>query len=98
VHLLQSRVDEAVPWFEKARSANPEHPLPHAYLASAFGLKGESGSAAAELARVRELGGDDRYRSIAHLRAAGPFGAPNVRALFEATYFVGLRYAGMREE
>jgi adenylate cyclase len=39
VHLLQSRVDEAILWFEKARSANPEHPLPHAYLASTYALK-----------------------------------------------------------
>jgi tetratricopeptide (TPR) repeat protein len=96
VHLLQSRIDEAVYWFEKARRANPEHPLPHAYLASAYGLKGESGHASTELARARELS-DDRYRSITRLREVGPFGAPNIRALFEATYFVGLRYAGMPE-
>ena len=98
VHLLQSRIDQAVPWFEKARSANPEHPLPHAYLASACGLNGESDRAIAELAQARELGSDDRYRSIARLRAVGPFGAPKIRALFEATYFLGLRQAGMPEE
>ena len=34
VHLLESRSDEAILWFEEARSTNPEHPLPHAYLAS----------------------------------------------------------------
>ena len=33
VHLLQSRIDEAILWFEKARTSNPEHTLPHAYLA-----------------------------------------------------------------
>jgi len=98
VHLLQSRIDEAVPWFEKARSANPEHALPHAYLASACGLKGESSRAIAELARARELGGDDRYKSIARLRAVGPFGVPKIRALFEATYFLGLRQAGMPDQ
>jgi TolB-like protein len=97
VHLLQSRIDDAILWFEKARSANPDHPLPHAYLASAFGLRGESGRAVTELAQARKLASDDRYSSIAHLRAAGPFGGPKIRALFEATYFVGLRQAGMPE-
>jgi TolB-like protein/cytochrome c-type biogenesis protein CcmH/NrfG len=94
-HLLQSCVDDAIFWFEKARSANPEHPLPHAYLASAYALEGEIGRAAAQLAEARGLGGDDRYTSIARLKAVGPFGVPKIRALFEATYFAGLRKAGM---
>jgi TolB-like protein/cytochrome c-type biogenesis protein CcmH/NrfG len=98
VHLLQSHVDEAIFWLEKARRANPEHPVAHAYLASAHALNGETGRAAAELARAGELCGDDRYSSIARLRAVGPFGVPKIRALFEATYFVGLRKAGMAEE
>jgi TolB-like protein len=98
VHLLQSRIDEAILWFEKARTANAEHTLPHAYLASAYGLKGETGPATAELARVRKLASDDRYASIARLRAVGPFGAPKICNLFETTYFVGLRNAGMAEE
>jgi tetratricopeptide (TPR) repeat protein len=97
-HLLQSRVDEAIVWFEKARSANPEGPLPHAYLASAYGLKGESWRAAAELAQVRRLSSDDRYTSIARLKAIGPFGVPKIRAMFETTYFAGLRKAGLPEE
>ena len=97
VHLLQSRTDEAILWFAKARSANPEHPLPHAYLASAYGLTGEIGQALAELAETRKLASDDRYSSIARLRALGPFGVPKIRALFEATYLVGLRKAGMAE-
>ena len=98
VHLLQSRVDEAIRWFEKARSHNSEHPNPHAYLASTYALKGETVRAADELAQARKLSGDDRYSSIARLRAAGPFGVPKIRALFEATYFVGLREAGVPEE
>jgi TolB-like protein len=97
-HLLDSRVDEAMLCFEKARSANPEHPLPHAYLASAYGLTGEPERAAVELAQARRLSGDDRYSSLARLRALGPFGVSKLRALFEATYFVGLRKAGMPEE
>jgi tetratricopeptide (TPR) repeat protein len=98
VHLLQSRLDEAIPWFEKARTANPEHPLPHAYLASTCALKGETERADAELVLARRLSGDHRYKSIAHLRAVGPFGVPKIRTLFEATYFVGLRKAGVVEE
>ena len=97
VHLLQSRIDEAILWFEKARSGDPEHPLPHAYLASAYALKGETGRATAELDQAQALASDDRYSSIARLRAVGPFGGPKIRALFEATYFVGLRKAGMPE-
>jgi adenylate cyclase len=96
-HLLKSCVDEAILWFEKARIANPEHPLPHAYLASAYALRSEAKRAAAELAEARRLSGDNHYTSLAHLRAIGAFGVPKVRALFEATYFVGLRKAGMPE-
>ena len=86
------------PWLEKARSAVPELPWVHLLLASAYGLKGETGPATAELARVRKLASDDRYASIARLRAVGPFGAPKICNLFETTYFVGLRNAGMAEE
>jgi hypothetical protein len=32
------------------------------------------------------------------LRASGYFGVPKIRALYEATYFAGLREAGMPEE
>ena len=61
VHLLQSRTDEAIPWFEKARAANP-----------------------------------NPYSSLARLRAGG-YWVP-IRALAEATYFAGLRKAGMPEK
>jgi tetratricopeptide (TPR) repeat protein len=96
-HLLQSRVEEAIPWFEKACSANQEHPLPHAYFASALALKSEIGRAAAELDLARKLCSDDRYSSVVRLKAVGPFGAPKVSVLFEATYLIGLRKAGMPE-
>ena len=98
VHLLQSRLDEAILWFERAHTANPDQPFPHAYLASAFGLKGDSRRAADELAQARKLSSDDRYSSIARLRAVGPFGGPTIRVLFEATYFTGLRNAGVPEK
>ena len=96
-HLLQSRVDEAIPWLGKASSANPEHPLPHAYLASAHALKGSGERAAAELELARKLCADDRYSSIARLKTIGPFGAPKISALFEATYLMGLRKAGLTD-
>jgi TolB-like protein/Flp pilus assembly protein TadD len=97
-HLLQSRVDEAIVWYERARSANPRLAYVHGRLAAAYALKGETERAAAELAEARRLSGDGRFASIARLKAAGHWGVPKVRALFEATMFAGLRKAGMPEE
>jgi tetratricopeptide (TPR) repeat protein len=98
VYLLQSRLEEAIPWLEKARSANPTFVDPHVFLASAYGLRGENQRAATELAEARRLRGENSFPSIADLRARGYYGVPKVRALFEATYFAGLRKAGMPEE
>jgi adenylate cyclase len=97
-HLVQSRTDQAVVSLEKARSAIPEHPFTRASLASAYALKGDTARAATELAAARRLASDDRYSSVARLKAVGYFGVPTVRALFETTYFLGLRKAGMPEE
>jgi adenylate cyclase len=97
-HLLKSRTDEAIPWLKKGRDANPGHPHPHAWLASAHVLKGEPERAAAELAEARRLSSDDRYSSLARLKAMTSFGLPKIRALSEATFFAGLRLAGMPEE
>ena len=52
VHLLQSRTDEAVVWFEKARSANPDGPFQRSRLAAAYALRGETERAAAELGNL----------------------------------------------
>jgi TolB-like protein/Tfp pilus assembly protein PilF len=98
VHLLQSRIDEAIVWSEKASSANPAHSLFHAQLASAYAFKGEAHRAAAELAEARRLSSDDRFSSIARLKAVAYFGVSKIRALFEATYITGLLKAGMPEE
>jgi TolB-like protein/class 3 adenylate cyclase len=98
VHLLQSRTDEAIPWFEKARSSLPNLPFHHSYLAAAYALRGETDRAAAELTEARRLSNDDRFSSLARLQTLGYFGVPKTRALFEATYFAGLRKAGMPEE
>ena len=98
VHLLQSRTDEAIVWLEKARSAIPANPFVRSRLASAYALRGETERAAAELAEARRLVADDRFSSIARLRTKEYWGVPKIRALYEATYFVGLRKAGVPEE
>src|SRR5260370_32444516 len=96
-YLLQSRIDQAVAWFERARSANPAPPFVHLYLASAYAFIGDTELAAAELAEARTRTGWDFYLIIAHIRALADYGVPAVRALFEATYFAGLRKAGIPE-
>ena len=98
VHLLQSRTNQAILWLDKARIASPEASYVRAWLASAYALNGETERAATELSVARGLSADDRYTSIARLRALGHGGLPKVRTLFEATYFAGLRKAGMPEE
>jgi TolB-like protein/DNA-binding winged helix-turn-helix (wHTH) protein len=97
-HLLQSRTDEAILWFEKAHSATPGLPIVHLCLTSAYALKGDSNRAAAELVEARRLAGDDRFSSIARVQANGYWGVPKVRTLFEPTLLAGLRKAGMPEE
>jgi adenylate cyclase len=97
VHLLQSRTDEAIIWLEKARNHTPAHPIIRAQLASAYALNGEIERAAAELAEARRLSPDDRFSSLARLRSVQSYGVPKIRGLLEATYFAGLRKAGMPE-
>jgi hypothetical protein len=54
--------------------------------------------AAAELTEARKLSSDDRYSIIYHLKSVGDFGVPKICSLYEATYFTGLRKAGLSEE
>jgi len=100
VHLLQSGTDEAIVWLEKGRSAMPAVPFPRSRLAAAYAIRGEPERAAAELAEARRLDGGDLFSSIAHLKAyhGAWLGVPKTRALYETTYFAGLRKAGMPEE
>jgi predicted Zn-dependent protease len=100
VHLLQSRIDEATAWLQKARSASPKLTFVHRWLASAYALKGETERAAAELAEARRLSGNGSPSSIpqAKASAARDFAAPAIRAMVETTYLVGLRKAGVPEE
>jgi adenylate cyclase len=97
-HLVQSRVDQSILWFEKARNANPVYPLHHTWLAAAYALKGDSERAADELTEAKRTSGSDRYSSIARLQASGFFAVASIRMLFEPTLFAGLRKAGMPEE
>jgi predicted Zn-dependent protease len=103
VHLLQSRIAEAILWLEKARNADPALAYVRSRLASAYALNGEIERSAAELTEARRLSRDNRYSSIAQLLKAGEtspgyWGVPKIRALYEATYFAGLRRAGTPEE
>ena len=53
VHLLQSRIDEAIAWLEKGRSATAKSfYIRHYFLAAAYGFKGELERARAELAEA----------------------------------------------
>jgi TolB-like protein/Tfp pilus assembly protein PilF len=96
VELLQSRTDEALSWLEKANSENPRLPVVHAYLAAAYALKGESERARAALAEAQRL--SPLYGSLASVKKSNWYDDPKIRALAEATYFPGLRQAGIREE
>jgi len=98
VQLLQSRNDEALIWLERARNANPRLAGPHAWLASAYSLRGNTEGATAELAEARRLSGDKRYTSIASHKAAQPFVAPKIYDLAERTFYVGLRKADVPDE
>ena len=100
VHMLQSHIDEAIVWLEKACIARPTEPFHRSRLASAYALKEETKRAAAELAEARRLDGGNLFSSIAHLKTypGAWLGVPKTRALYEATYFAGLRKAGMPEE
>jgi TolB-like protein len=100
VHLFQARPNEALPWLEKACGSVPKLPFVHVLLASACGLKNAIERAAVELTEAQRLTGDGHFSSIAALKAFGNargyYRAPNID--YEATYFAGLRKAGMPEE
>jgi TolB-like protein/DNA-binding winged helix-turn-helix (wHTH) protein/Flp pilus assembly protein TadD len=101
-HLLQSRFEEGIFWYEKARDLLPGFPVYRAYLAAAYALHGDVEQAAAELAEAQRLDGTGNFTSIAREKRRVltyvPGLRPEIRALYEATYFAGLRLAGMPEE
>ena len=98
IRLLQSRTDEAIPWFEKARVMIPTFPPVYSFLASALALRGETGRAVAELAETYRLSGKRWVSTLADMRVTGYWGPPKMRALYENVYFAGLRKLGVPEE
>ncbi len=97
-HLLQSRIDEAMVWLEMSRRANPAFGATRLLLASAYGLKGESHRAAAELAEALRLIGNDRFSTVARVRINSSWNTSIVHDWFENIYLAGLRRAGLPEE
>lgn len=97
-HLLRSRTEEAIAWYERARNAAPAHPEFRTFLAAAYALKGDSETAALELAEAGRLVGDGRYATLARFRAVSSWGTIEVSALADATYFAGLSKAGVPDE
>jgi hypothetical protein len=87
----------AIVWFERACSANSALPFVHAFLASAYALKGETEHATAELTEARRLGGKGSYSSIARI-TGGLAAEPKIYGLVETTYFAGRHKAGIPEE
>ena len=95
-HLLQSRLDEAIAWLEKARNAAPAVWFLDLWLAAAYALNGSPESARNHLAAAKELQGANFDRSVTRL--SGRFApAPEIRARFEAIIRAGLN-AGISEE
>ena len=98
VHLLQGRTREAIDWLEKARrgySQQRREPVyVYAWLASAYALNGEVEEARNALERAWQRG---FRRHMAEFKDDPWYANPRVRALAEATYFIGLRKAGMPE-
>ena len=98
VHLLRSRLNDAILWLEKARNANPTLPGPHAWLASAYALSGDMQAAVTELADAHRLSPDHRYLSIARFEATQSLGSPKTYELARSTFLAGLRLAGVPQE
>jgi TolB-like protein/class 3 adenylate cyclase/Tfp pilus assembly protein PilF len=94
-HLVQSRVDQAIDWLEKARSGSQGTWYVHAWLAAAYAHKGNLISARAELAAAKTLQESGLARGIAHI--AERFASPEIRARFETTIIAGLHRAGLPE-
>jgi adenylate cyclase len=98
VYLLQSRIQEAIPWLEKGRSTIPTFPLAYSFLGAAYALNGETERGIKELAETYRLSGKVWVSTIADMKVTGYWGPPKIRALYESVYFAGLRKLGVPEE
>ena len=83
VHLLQSRVDEAIAWLEKGHTVSPRAHNPYFALAAAYGFKGERERARVDLAEAQRLIGSDRYSTVACVRVNSDLNTPAVRDRWE---------------
>jgi hypothetical protein len=68
----------------------------HAYLAAGYALEGDPEKAEAQLAEAQRL--SKGYSSLANVEKSTWYDEPKIRALAEATYFPGLRGAGIPVE
>jgi len=98
MHLLQSRIEEAIPWLEKGRGTIPTFPLAYSFLAAAYALNGEVERGATELAETYRLSGKVWVSTIGDMKVTGYWRPPKIRALYESVYFAGLRKLGVPEE
>jgi hypothetical protein len=78
-------------------------PWPHAFLAAAYGLKGDADRASAELGETNEgfrRRGipDNRWGTIALVRKNDALNTPALHERFEEFYITGLRKARLPEE
>ena len=96
IQLLEGRTDEAITSLQRSSSENARLPFVHAYLAAAYALKGQTQRARAELTEAQRL--NNAYSSLDRVAKSPWFNHPKIRALAEATYFPGLREAGLTEE
>jgi tetratricopeptide (TPR) repeat protein len=95
MQLLQGHTDRALVWLEKANGENPRLAFVHAYLAAAYALAGNAERGEAQLAEAQRL--SKGYSSLANVEKSTWYDEPKIRALAEATYFPGLRQAGIPE-
>jgi len=102
VEMLQAHVGQAIFWLEKSRASFAIRPSESVYetysdLAAAYALNGDVGRAADALAEARKT--PEYPGSIVQMCRQSPLCQdPKVRAMAEATYFKGLRLAGLPEE
>ena len=85
-------------WFRQTHSSHRSVCRARARALHSGRRHGRREPAAVELVEARRLSPDDRYSSLARLRAVYTWGVRKIGALREATYFVGMRKAGMLEE
>jgi hypothetical protein len=96
MQLLHGHTDRALAWLEKANGENSRLAFVHAYLAAGYALGGDTERARAELAEAQRL--SKSYSSLANVEKSTWYDEPKIRALAEATYFQGLRRAGLPAE